>query len=793
MTKRNTARGKSVFRVLWGTYIRNALIPIVFIELALIVAYLATNYLIRDENIATMHRSAQESLLETARIESSVITTQLQGVAEMTDLFAKLMGQAYDTPYMPGPEELARYAHSDTGVWYTLPDTLGAAMFYSSITPAGDEEKAKAWKLAQTDPLMKQLVESSALVTQAYLNTYDSMNRIYPSFDVLEQYPVDLNVRDYNFYYEADAEHNPERKAVWTDVYIDPAGQGWMASAIAPVYRRNTDFLEGVVGLDIRVSEIIRQVLSLRLPWNSYALLVDGTGTIMAMPEAAERDWKLQELTEHDYATAIRQDTFKPQEFNLFHREDSKPLAQELGRSESGVVALDLDGKPKLAAWSLIPGADWHLLIVADQAHLYADANALKKRVDQIAVGMIVALLAFYLLFMIYLYRKSVRVSRSLSEPMSSLRQMIYSIGQGNYRPQPVVTDIIELSAVSGGLTDMAQTLSLSRKQLDEANRRLEGVNQVLEVRVQERTQELQQANVELRHEREEQARLIQKLKETQAQLVQSEKMASVGVLATGVAHEINNPLAFVSANVSILNDYAPALVRLYRDTRELVPEGQGSVLEQLEQREQFSYIEEDLPDLLTDSLEGIRRIRHITESLLNFSHAGDTAWQSCDINHCIETTLVICRHEYKNKADVVTELDASLPCVQAVPAQINQVIMALVVNASQAIRQSGHIRITTSCVDDEVRLAVEDDGQGISAADLDHIFEPFFTTKDVGQGTGLGLAVAYGIIRSHEGRIEVESRPGEGSRFTVVLPVRRQDEGATVVRSSDVAEADSA
>ncbi|SEA83169.1 sensor histidine kinase [Marinobacterium iners] len=771
MNKQQSSHEQNVFRVLWSTYIRNALVPIIFIELALIAAYLATNYIIRDENIATMQRSAQESLLETARIESDVIASQLNGVAEMTDLFAALISQAYDTPHEASDVEKSRYALSDNGVWHTRADTEGAAMFYSSITPVGTAEMNKAWKLVQIDPLMKQLVYSSSLVTQAYINTHDSMNRIYPAFDVVEQYPYDLNVRDYNFYYEADAEHNPERKVVWTDVYIDPAGQGWMASAIAPVYRSNSDFLEGVAGLDIRVSEIIQQVLALSLPWDSYALLVDSSGTILAMPEAAEHDWQLKELTEHDYATAIKQDTFKPEAFNLFKRQDSSLLAEGIHTSEDGVVALEMAGEPKLAAWSLIPGADWHLLVVADQARLYADANALKARVDQIAVGIILGLLAFYLLFMVYLYRKSQQVSLRLSQPMQGLRRMISAIGQGRYRPEPVTTDITELSAVSNGLLEMGKTIELSRAELDEANRRLARLNQVLEARVEERTRELRQTNVDLQHEREEQNRLISELKSTQAQLVQSEKMASVGVLATGVAHEINNPLAFVSANVSILNDYVPSLLRLYQNASELVPGGQQEHLSKLETQERYVNITDNIGDLLADSMEGVRRIRHITESLLEFSHSGDTAWQACDLNHCIETTLVICHYEYKYKAKVETRLDPSLPQIRAVPAQLNQVIMALVVNAAQAIRSDGCIRIASSQTETNVIFEVCDSGCGIAPENLNHIFEPFFTTKEPGEGTGLGLAVAYGIISAHEGRIEVESTLGEGSCFKVTLP----------------------
>ncbi|MBV1790427.1 hypothetical protein KQ940_20405 [Marinobacterium sp. D7] len=771
MSVRSPSR-QSVFSVLWGTYIRNALIPIIFIELALIGAYLVTNYLVRDENIATMQLSAQQSLLETARLESEVIDTQLKGVAEMTNLFAELTSRAYDTPYIASEVEKGRYAFSETGVWHTRPETGEAAMFYSSITDIGDQEREKAWQMVQLDPLMAQLVNSSSLVAQAYLNTWDSMNRIYPAFDVVEQYPFDLDVTKYNFYYEADAKHNPDRGVVWTDVYIDPAGQGWMASAIAPVYRRGSDFMEGVVGLDIRVSEIVDHVLSLSLPWDGYALLVDGAGTILAMPNSAEDDWQLHELTDHEYSKAIEEDTFKPEEFNLFKRPDSLLVAQRLKADKTGVAELQLNGQLKLAAWAQIPGADWHLLVVVDQTRIYADANALKARVDQVAIGMILALLLFYLLFLAYLYRKSVRVGRRLSEPMVGLTRMIQSIGGGDYRPPSLATDITELHTLATGLSDMGSTLGRSREMLDDANRNLEKLNRQLEQRVEARTRELQLANTSLKQERQEQERLIAELKSTQAQLVQSEKMASVGVLAAGVAHEINNPLTFVGTNISILNDYVPALLRLHEQTVDLVAEEKREQLAAAEDEQRFPEIVDDMPDLLEDCSEGVRRIRHITESLLEFSHVGNTSWQTCDINHCIETTLVICYHEYKYKAEIKTDLEPNIPQIEAVPAQLNQVIMALVVNAAQAIERMGEITITSGSTGDKIFFTVSDTGCGIKPEVLDHIFEPFFTTKDVGQGTGLGLAVVYGIVKSHNGQILVESTPGKGSRFKVLLPI---------------------
>ncbi len=769
----------TVFSVLWNTYIRNALIPIIVIELALIGAYLATNYVIRDENIAMLHNSAQQSLQEISRLEASGIKAQLDAVSEMTTVYAARLQEALDTPYDAGGNERQRYATSPDGVWHTTDDNGGAALYYSALTAVGEPQREKAWRLAQLDPLMKQLVDHSALVTQIYFNSYDSMNRIYPFFKVEEQYPARMNIPEYNFYYDADASHNPGRGVVWTDVYIDPAGQGWMTSAIAPVYRRNGDFLEGVAGLDIQVSEIIQQVLSMKLAWNSYALLLDSSGTILAMPRLAEADWNLKELTQHDYQSAILEDTFKPEDFNVYHREDTRALAERLQQSASGMVGLTLNGQPKLAAWARIPGANWHLLVVADEGALYADANALKQRFDQVALGMILGLILFYLLFMAYLYRKSLQVSRRLSQPMKALEGMIQRIGEGDYTPPAPRFEIRELQHISDGLLLMGAELAQNRSEIQAAQERMSAMNQMLEAKVVTRTRELEDANQKLRGEQSEQTRLISQLQNTQSQLVQSEKMASVGQLAAGVAHEINNPLAFVSANIGCMKDYAIALMGLQRDTEELLA---ATDLElkfgDLQQHYDYPVIREEMPDLLADSVEGVRRIKRIVDNLLEFSHIGNTDWQPASINHCVETTLVICRNEYKYKAKLITEL-GDLPLIQCIPSQINQVVLALLVNAAQAIEKEGEIRVRTYEDGGGVVLSVCDTGCGIEAENLKRIFDPFYTTKEVGQGTGLGLAVAYGIVTAHQGRISVESEPGKGSCFNVWLPMGQQKGGA--------------
>ena len=763
MSAHQPSARRSIFHVIVNGYIKSALIPVVLIELALIAAYLVTNTLIRDENIQMMNTSARANLQETARLESYAIDNQLEAVTRQTALYAERTRQALASDYQPSRVELNRYANSEGGAWYTTEDTGGSALLYSAITSVGPEERAKAWRLEQLDPLMKEIVRTSDLVTQVYFNSHDSLNRIYPYFDVLDQYPVDIDIPSYNFYYLADAQHNPNREVVWTDVYVDPAGQGWLASAIAPVYRQGDDFLEGVVGLDIQVNSIIEHVLQLELAWDSYALLLDGSGTIMAMPGRAETDWGLAELTEHSYEEAIHSDIFKPDAFNIFKREDTRGLADRVSAT-SGVAELTLNGASKLASWSEIPNTGWRLLVVADEEQLYADANALKDRFDQVGIAMIAGLILFYLLFMFYLYRKSLRLSGEISRPMQQLEGQISQIADGDYDLPVTDFQIREVQHISDGLQAMSAELAAAHNKLTE-------INQDLEQRVRERTDELEQANRLLRDEKSEQGRLINELRETQAQLVQSEKLASLGQLSAGVAHEINNPLAFVSSNIDCLRDYTDSLMRLQSGTEALLDtDAQRKQVVSLKAQEQFDVIAEELPDLIADSVEGARRIKVIVDNLLDFSHISNTEWKTADINQCLETTLVICRNELKYKAEVTKEL-ATLEPIVCIPSQINQVILTLLINAAQAIEQHGRIEIRTRSEQGGVSLRICDNGSGISAQDLPRIFDPFFTTKEVGQGTGLGLSVAYGIVNAHGGRIEVDSTPGEGSCFTVWLP----------------------
>ena len=271
------------------------------------------------------------------------------------------------------------------------------------------------------------------------------------------------------------------------------------------------------------------------------------------------------------------------------------------------------------------------------------------------------------------------------------------------------------------------------------------------------------------------------KLKETHALLLQSEKLASIGQLAAGVAHELNNPIAFVKSNLGTLREYVDDLTVIMGKCQEAMVCWEGGKREKcchfieeafhLSRQVDLENILSDLSKIVEESVEGAERVAKIVLDLKNFARADEAERKYADINHGIESTLNIVWNELKYKATVIKEL-GELPEIECYPMQLNQVFMNLLMNAAQAIAEKGEIRIKTFVRNDEVIVEISDTGAGILPEHLNRIFDPFFTTKPVGKGTGLGLNIAYGIVKKHGGAIEVESEPGKGSLFRVRLPV---------------------
>lgn len=289
----------------------------------------------------------------------------------------------------------------------------------------------------------------------------------------------------------------------------------------------------------------------------------------------------------------------------------------------------------------------------------------------------------------------------------------------------------------------------------------------------------LQYAQAEVLRRNAELIQLNHKLSHAHEQLIQSEKLASIGLLAAGVAHEINNPIGFVFSNFNSLTGYLSGLFEILGAYEKAEPriaaQDVMTSIRALKERLDFDFLREDVGALMQESQEGITRVRKIVQDLKEFSHVdSQQEWTHMDLHKGIDSTLNIISNEIKYKADVIKEY-GRIPEIECLSSQVNQVIMNVLVNAAHAIdSERGRITIRTGGTDDAVWMEVEDTGCGIPKENLSRIFDPFYTTKPVGKGTGLGLSLSYGIIQAHGGRIDVRSGVGTGTTFRITLPVRR-------------------
>jgi signal transduction histidine kinase len=293
----------------------------------------------------------------------------------------------------------------------------------------------------------------------------------------------------------------------------------------------------------------------------------------------------------------------------------------------------------------------------------------------------------------------------------------------------------------------------------------------------------LAQANIKLLQQQQKLEKLVAELtaekielKQAQSQLVQADKMASIGLLAAGVAHEINSPIGYIFSNLGTLEKYVQDtinMLNLYEQAESKITDSAiVATLNEAKTELDIVFMKVDIFALMAESREGIIRVKKIVQDLKDFSHREiNEEWHFTDLHKCLDSTLNIINNEIKYKADLIREY-GDIPPVECFPSQLNQVFMNLLVNAAHAIEERGTIKISTGRHGDEVWICVADTGKGVAPEHVSKIFDPFFTTKPVGEGTGLGLSLSYRIVQNHHGRIEVQSEPGKGATFCVWLPI---------------------
>jgi two-component system, NtrC family, sensor kinase len=363
------------------------------------------------------------------------------------------------------------------------------------------------------------------------------------------------------------------------------------------------------------------------------------------------------------------------------------------------------------------------------------------------------ALLASLVVLFTYL------IARGITVPVRTLIRSALTIARGDFNERVPIRSSDEVGILASAFNDMAKALSLREIQLQELNRNLENM-------VHDRTLELENSHEALK-------RAYLDLQSTQEQLIQTEKMASLGQLVAGIAHEIKNPLNFIYGNTGFLADYTQKLQSLVESFEKLssISDEDKAAMARLKDSIHYAFIRDDLKILIDNFTEGARRINAIVSDLRTFSRMDTDRIADVDIHGSLEMSLNLMRNQYKNRIEIHKEYGV-IPKIQGYSGKINQVFVNLLSNAFQAIQGKGDVWIRTRASDSAVEIEIEDSGVGIPKENLKRIFEPFFSTKPVGQGTGLGLSISYGIIEQHRGKIHVNSVPQKGTSFVIRLPI---------------------
>ena len=373
--------------------------------------------------------------------------------------------------------------------------------------------------------------------------------------------------------------------------------------------------------------------------------------------------------------------------------------------------------------------------------------------------------------------------SRKLTRAIKSIVEAARLFGKGEYKQTIEISRKDEIGFLATVFNKMslrirqAQSNELKKKSaLQKLSKELANANKNLEHKVAERTKQLTENHAKL-------AVTLKSLKKSQATLVQSEKMASLGQLAAGIAHEINNPMAFITSNMATLKDYTDSIIGILDKVTPIIEASKQEDKASLEQavknytlsyqEADMEFLSEDIGTLLDDSLNGATRVKDIVANLKGYSQVDSEEFGNANINECLESTLEITQNEAKYNCEIIKDF-SELPDIQCNARKLNQVFTNLIVNGAQAMKENGKLIISTQTTGAYVVIKVADIGKGIPKENLEKIFDAFFTTKPVGDGTGLGLYISYNIIQEHNGDMTVDSEIGKGTTFTIKLPINQ-------------------
>jgi signal transduction histidine kinase len=725
-------------KLLSHQFLKSSLIPILTIELILLGLYFGVNHYISIQTKETLISQVKNVALPLVENNATLVNIQLNELARQSKS-AALQTQNW----MTNPEKYSSLQKEPT---FTLnktgamvkKDNGGCGLFYGKNQKSAPQDKTKkALNSEALDPIYSAILASNPHIAAVYINTWDDMTRLCPFIDKMwHETPASMEIDKFNFYYLADSKHNPARKTVWTEVYFDPAGQGWMASAITPIYKNN--FLEGVVGVDVTVNELTHSILKQKLPWNASLFLMDSTGMVLAIDSAAEKALGLKKNKAELQTKEIIKTVLQEEHFNLLKSsipEISTHFSQ-LIHSKLKTASITLLNKEYILAHAHVPETNWKLMLLVEEKNVIAPVSLLSDLSRNLGYAMIGFMILFYIIFFGVLIRQAAVFSSRIAKPVEDLTDLAKKIGENK----------VVAFAVNSGITEIDELgLELQNMQSDLIRRS--------ELLIQEK----------VAHE---------------LQATQAEQAYQFGLFESTSAylHNIGNALAGISGYLNQLEkineatDQWPGAFELIGQKIGNDADSAYTMLKKLEEI-QVTYA---LPQL-AENIKGIRKahfdmvtsIRRQQDLFVNKKLSEEVNTQ-LDLGKIIHDILETHSERFlKNFIEIETDLEQV--AILSHPYQIKSGITNLILNAVDAIlshpESSKLIRIYVKASARGAQVIIEDTGIGYNDEIKAKLFQQGFTTKS--HGHGLGLYSLREFLERRGGELSSSSKGfGKGAQF---------------------------